>query len=72
MMIKLMIKMMIKMMIKYITYLINIFPGSLVNGKFLNLKSNAFIITGFVCSSKYVKQTVLINHRWITPTLQKR
>ena len=29
-----------------------------------------FIITGFICSDKYVKQEVLINHSWVSPTLQ--
>ena len=35
------------------------------------LKLNV-IITGFVCSNKYVKQVDLINHSWICPTLQRR
>ena len=48
------------------------FFGSLVNGKFSNFKLNAFIITGIICSSKYVKEVVLINHSWIYPTLQRR
>ena len=48
------------------------FFGSLVNGKFSNFKLNAFIITGIICSSKYVKEVVLINHSWISPTLQRR
>ena len=29
------------------------------------------IITGFICSNNYVKQNVLINHGWISPTLQR-
>ena len=42
--------------------IINIFFGSLVNDIFSDLKLNAFIINGFICSKKYVKQVVLINH----------
>ena len=38
------------------------FFESLVNDKFSNLKLNVFLITGFICSNKYVKQVVLINH----------
>ena len=45
---------------------------SLVNEKFSNLKLNFFIITGFICNNKYVKQVVLGNHSWISPTLQTR
>ena len=45
----------------------NIFGGSLVNEPFLNLKLNVFIITGFICSNKYVKQLVLINHSLSRP-----
>ena len=48
------------------------FSGSLINDKFLNLKLNVFIITGFICSTEYVNQVVLINHSWISPTLLKR
>ena len=47
------------------------FFGSLVNGTFSNLKLNVFIITGFICNNKYVKQLVLIKHSWISPTLQR-
>ena len=54
------------------TFLIDIFSGSFVNEKFLNLKLNVFIITGFICITKYLKQVVLIHHSWIFPTLQKR
>ena len=43
------------------------FFRSLVNDKFSNLKLNVFIITGFNCSNKYMKQVVLINHSWISP-----
>ena len=32
---------------------------------------NVFIITCFICSNKYVKQGVLINHSWISPILQQ-
>ena len=39
---------------------------------FSNLKLNSFIITGFICSNKYVKQVVLINLSWISPMLQIR
>ena len=52
--------------------LINISFGKLVNGKFSNLKLNIFIVTGFTCSNKYMKQAVLINHSWISPMLQRR
>ena len=55
--------------ILYITRLINTFSGSLVNAKFLNLKLNVF--TGFICSTEYVKQVVLINPSWIPTTLLK-
>ena len=44
------------------------FFGSLMNDIFSNLKVIIFIITGFVCSNKYVKQVVLINYSWISPT----
>ena len=47
--------------------IINIFFGSLVNDTFSNLKLNVFIITGFICKNKYVKQVVLM----ISPTLQR-
>ena len=47
------------------------FFGSLVNETFSDLKFNVFIITGSIFSTKYVKQVVLINHSWISPTLQK-
>ena len=36
--------------------LTNIFSGSFVNDKFLNLKLNVFIIADFTCSTKYLKQ----------------
>ena len=39
--------------------------------KHSNFKFNVFIITGSIFSNKYVKQVVLINHSWISPTLQK-
>ena len=55
-----------------ILYLLNIFFGSLLNDTFSNLKLNVFIITGFVCSNKYMKQIVLINHSWISPTSQRK
>ena len=48
-----------------------IFFGSLANETFSNFKFNVFIITGSIFSNKYVKQVVLINHGWISPTLQK-
>ena len=48
----------------------HILRGDLVNDTFSNLKLNVFIITGFICSNKYVKQKVLINHSWISLTLQ--
>ena len=35
------------------------------------MKLNVFIITGFICSNKYVKQVVLINHSGISSMLQK-
>ena len=40
----------------------------LVKDTFSNLKLDVFIITGFICSKKYVKQVVLMNHSWISPT----
>ena len=43
------------------------FFGSLVSNTFSNSKLNIFIITGFVCSNKYVKQLVLINHSCMAP-----
>ena len=49
--------------------IINIFFGSLVNDKFSDLKLNIFIITGFICSKKYVKQVASINHSWISHTV---
>ena len=33
------------------------------------MKLNVFIIYGG--SNKYVKQVVLINHNWVSPTLQR-
>ena len=39
--------------------------------KHSNFKFNVFIITGSIFSNKYVKQVVLINDSWISPTLQK-
>ena len=42
--------------------IIKIYFGGLVNDRFPNLKSNIFIIAGFICSNKYVKQIVFINH----------
>ena len=35
------------------------------------MRLNVFIITGSIFSNKYVKYVVLINHSWISPTLQK-
>ena len=43
----------------------------LVNETYSNLKFNVFAITGSIFSNKYWKQVVLINHSWISPTLQK-
>ena len=34
-----------------------IFFGSLVNDKFSNFKLNVFIISGVICSNKYVKSS---------------
>ena len=48
----------------------NIFFGSLVNGTFSYLKLSVFIITGFICSNKHVKQVVFINYSSIPPTHQ--
>ena len=58
-----------KLMITLLVYSmsINVFFESLVNDKFSNLKLNVFLITGFICSNKYVKQVVLINHSWSSP-----
>ena len=52
--------------------IINMFFANLVNGKFSNLKLNIFVVTRFICSNKYMKQVVLINHSWISPMLQRR
>ena len=52
--------------------IINFFFGSLVNATFSDLKVNIFVITSFICSNKYVKQLVLINHSCICPTLQRK
>ena len=54
-----------------ISYHWYIFFQSLVNDTFSNLKLNLFIINGFICSNKYLKQVVWINHSWISPTLQR-
>ena len=53
-----------------ICLIINFF-GVLVNATFSDLKVNIFFITRFICSNKYVKQLVLINHSCISPTLQR-
>ena len=63
-------KMMITLLVTCL--LINIFFGSLGSDTFSNLKLNVFVITGFICSSKYEKKVVLINHSCISRTLQKR
>ena len=52
-------------------FLIINFFGSLLNATFSDLKVNIFIITSFICSNKYVKQLVLINHSYISRTLQR-
>ena len=44
---------------------------SLVNDTFSNLKLKVFIITGFICRNKYMKELVLVNHNWISPMLQR-
>ena len=59
------------MILYLLSLIINIFFGSLVNTTFSTLKVNVFIITGLICSNKYVKQLVLINHSFISPTLQR-
>ena len=43
----------------------------LENSTFSNLKLILFIKTGFVTSNKEVKKVVLINHSWISPSLQR-
>ena len=63
-------KLMVTLLVTCLT--INIIFESFVNDTFSNLKLYVFIITGFICSNKYVKQVVLINHSWISPTLQMR
>ena len=61
-----------KLIITLLTCLItNIFFESLVNDTFSNLRLNVFIITGSFCSNKYAKRVVLINHRWVSSTLQR-
>ena len=42
-----------------------------MNDTFSSLKIIAFIITGFIRSNKERKQVVLINHNWISDTLQR-
>ena len=52
--------------------IINIFFESLRNDTFSNLKLNVFIIIFIIiCNNKYLKQVVLINHSWISLTLQR-
>ena len=52
--------------------IIKICFGSLVNDTFSNMKLNDFIIIFItICSNKYLKQVVLINHSWISPTVQR-
>ena len=63
-------KLMVTLLVTCLT--INIIFESFLNDTFSNLKLYVFIITGFICSNKYVKQVVLINHSWISPTLQMR
>ena len=50
------------MILYLLCLIINIFFGSLVNTTFSTLKVNVFVITGLICSNKYVKKLVLINH----------
>ena len=59
------------MILYLLCLIINIFFGSLVNTTFSTLKVNVFIITGLICSNKYVKKLVLINHDFISSTLQR-
>ena len=54
----------------FLGLIINFFV-SLVSETLSDFKFNVFIITGSIFSNKYVKQVVLINHSWISPTLQK-
>ena len=42
-----------------------------MNETLSNFKFNVFIITRSVFSNKYVKQIILINQNWISPTLQR-
>ena len=42
-----------------------------MNESLSTFKFNVFIITRSVFSNKYVKQIILINQSWISPTLQK-
>ena len=49
----------------------NFFVGNLVNNTFSNSKLNVFIDSGFICSNKYVKQVLLLNHSWIPSMLQR-
>ena len=62
-----------KLMIILLVYNMSywIFFGSLVNHEFSNLKLNVFTITGFICSNRYRKQVVLINHSSISPHITK-
>ena len=59
------------MILYLLCLIINVFFGSLVNTTFSTLKVNVFIITGVICSNKYVKKLVLINHGFISPMLQR-
>ena len=48
-----------------------LFLWSLVNDTYSNLKLVVFITTSFVCSKKELKQIVLINHSYISLTLER-
>ena len=52
--------------------IIDILFESLVNDTFSNLKLNVFMITDCICSNKYVKKVILINHSWISPIFQRK
>ena len=60
------------MIILLVTWVINNLFLGIINDLFSNLKLIIFIITGFICSNKDVKQVDLINHSWFSPISQRR
>ena len=54
-----------------VVVIVNLFCWGLVNDTFLNFKLIVFILTGFICNNKDVKQVVLINYGSKSPTLKR-